>query len=252
MGPWRLLGVVCLGLLAGGCGQDRPSGPACEGRRQAAIVGGSPEPSQLGLEEVAGDVGFLLVEARLSTGEILRRQCTVTRIAPGLALSAGHCVRGEFAELELKVGFSARVDDACDTELALATEWSTREPDLLLVSYPDAAAGTGISPMFSALQVGEPVILSGYGQTEEGGNGERRFIAARVADTTAPYLVTQAEAGGACVGDSGGPLLWKSETGRVFVAGVLSTGSISCRGKDNYVPLGPAREWVESSGGLGR
>jgi secreted trypsin-like serine protease len=48
---------------------------------------------------------------------------------------------------------------------------------------------------------------------------------------------------GACVGDSGGPLLGKTMDGRIEVLGLLEAGSASCTGEDFYTRLDRLKSW---------
>lgn len=50
---------------------------------------------------------------------------------------------------------------------------------------------------------------------------------------------------GACIGDSGAPLLWR-DRGALVVGGILSTGDDSCRGVDQYVRVDVCADWLES------
>jgi len=82
--------------------------------------------------------------------------------------------------------------------------------------------------------------------------GEKRFAASTVSHID-PSFVTVQSAGvdgatGACVGDSGGPLLAGDSGGGYQVAGFLSRGSADCRGSDIYVSGVAA--WLQSVGAL--
>jgi hypothetical protein len=54
---------------------------------------------------------------------------------------------------------------------------------------------------------------------------------------------------GACIGDSGGPLLVRDADGRLAVGGVLSRGQASCTGKDSYLRGEVIRDWVNGETG---
>jgi hypothetical protein len=52
---------------------------------------------------------------------------------------------------------------------------------------------------------------------------------------------------GPCVGDSGGPLIIDGPSGGPAVAGILSRGSLSCRGLDEYVPTDRLFDWIRET-----
>jgi hypothetical protein len=55
---------------------------------------------------------------------------------------------------------------------------------------------------------------------------------------------------GACNGDSGGPLLVRAPDGRLVVAGVLTSGSASCRDEDTYVRVDAVVSWIQETIGV--
>lgn len=96
----------------------------------------------------------------------------------------------------------------------------------------------------SAPEMGSRLILAGFGITEQHITGELRALEATVLAVSDDRLTVQGIGGGACVGDSGGPLF--SADGSLTLFGVLSTGSASCLGKDYYVNVLAASDWVEA------
>lgn len=93
-------------------------------------------------------------------------------------------------------------------------------------------------------ETGSLLFIAGFGLTERYTMGELRAIEATLLEVEAERLTVQGLGGGACVGDSGGPLF--AFDGTYQLMGVLSTGSASCWGKDYYVNLMAAQEWLEA------
>jgi hypothetical protein len=115
--------------------------------------------------------------------------------------------------------------------------------DLALVLVPDDGGSEAILPLADAApDTGGEVLLAGFGLTEANKLGEFRALSAQVVGVDSAFVVVQGRGGGACLGDSGGPLISKSEPRVSF--GVLSQGSASCLGKDYYVNLWHAAGWV--------
>lgn len=93
---------------------------------------------------------------------------------------------------------------------------------------------------------GDLVQLAGYGLDDDLQSSALRLSIGRVVDLNDKTIrVTADGLGGACDGDSGGPLLIRDTNGRVAIAGVLSAGTVSCRGEDTYVATDAFREWFE-------
>ncbi len=236
-GRCALVTLLCCLPWAGGCGAAS-AGDACV--ESAAILGSTvaSNASGAGLES---DVGYLRVEADVEASPsrtvTLTRICSVARIAPGLALSAAHCV-DDLLSFRAEVGFGAAVPapdpSGCHSSLAGAvTAVSRGTGDLMAVRFEDANDAPGLTIHTAPIAVGTAVLLAGYGVAEQG-IGVRLFADAVVTGVgDATYLV-EVPGGGACTGDSGGPMLVRDPTGRFEVGGVLWRGSLSCRGQDEY------------------
>jgi hypothetical protein len=91
-----------------------------------------------------------------------------------------------------------------------------------------------------------PLFVAGYGLDEAASPGIRRFARATLEEEAGGFAYVHVQGrGGACFGDSGGPLLL-DQGGVATVAGVLNIGSGDCLGSDRYQLLAPASEWLDT------
>jgi hypothetical protein len=97
------------------------------------------------------------------------------------------------------------------------------------------------------LVAGDVAELAGYGLTESQSSGSLRFLVERIVSIDSGSITVNGfGASGACLGDSGGPLLVRTPDGTLTVAGVLSAGSETCTADDHYVRLDALGSWVAS------
>jgi hypothetical protein len=225
-----------LTLLACGCGA-----PPVEGEQPVECPAfgplfGATTLLPIGMSEREADA---IVHVSLATGDV---SCTGVVISAGLVLTAGHCVEGAEEGLVVRVGRDAstpravlavsNVDRPSASDLALLT----LEPDLPL-EHDVSSIPVALAP-FPLRRDGQLAVAAGYGVTESLAWGERRFAFSTVTEGADGRIVTRATgASGACIGDSGGPLLWRDEAGRLRVFGILSDGDASCRGSDHFVDV---------------
>lgn len=93
---------------------------------------------------------------------------------------------------------------------------------------------------------GRTAEAAGYGQTETGSSGTRKFTAEPIVSLSGDTLTIDGEGRrGVCFGDSGGPVMVIAGDGTVRVAGDLSNGDGSCVGRDNYTRVDVYRDWIE-------
>ncbi len=92
---------------------------------------------------------------------------------------------------------------------------------------------------------GREVVLAGLGRTERGSTGQLLFVHEPVLAVSATTLdVDGAGRTGACVGDSGGPLLGIADDAHWQTLGVLSRGSADCRHVDRYERVDTLLPWI--------
>jgi hypothetical protein len=215
-------------------------------------VGGSAEESYLGLTREQENA-VLQVRFFRENG-VLLDACSGLLFAPGRVLTARHCTHGEDpARAELRFGADAA---APDHVIAVLETSEHPELDLAIVGFDAEALPAGYAQAISAAPdglpaslVGDIAVLAGYGVSESALSEGRRFAAEPItAVEPESVVVSGGDASGACLGDSGGPLLGRGIDGLVRVYGVLSSGSLTCRGDDRYTRVDVDPEWASGVG----
>lgn len=239
--PWFLV-AVCVACSDSAA----PHGRADEGRTRQAITGGDVDPATRAVHSL-----------RVAVANVLR-QCTATRIAADLFVTARHClVDGdpslrcgerfpdvldarlieltsathvdslEALDVPIYRGSAVRVpadDQVCGADLALVVTEDVAELEPALAPRLDPPPAPG--DVYAAVGYGIVGVLVG-------GEGTRRRLDDREVECVGAIcgnLVTDREflgSGGPCEGDSGGPALIEGERG-AEVLGVLSRGTASC------------------------
>jgi hypothetical protein len=95
---------------------------------------------------------------------------------------------------------------------------------------------------------GSLVQIGGFGEDAEGVVDRRGFLVAAIDEIEPEALIVSADGlGGACFGDSGGPLLTRADDGSVRTLGLLSFGAVNCFGTDHYTRLDEIEVDLEKS-----
>ena len=227
LGPWAL--VAC--------------GPRTEIRSCPAsqeLVGGSP----------TADILAISADQKRTIGRVRPLQglpgffCTGVRVAPHWVLTAKHCNQGTALTFELPETIDSPAASYTGINIVLHPDH-----DALLIEFGELLPGAGIELLGEAIDdswIATPVQLAGYGVRTDGSVAtELEFLIERVIKVEADTLVVDGEGrSGACLGDSGGPILTRNSRGEMVVAGVLTTGSASCRDIDRYVRADILNGWA--------
>jgi hypothetical protein len=210
---------------------------------KAALVGATREEVFLGLTK-QDTSAIVLIDSAKETGGAF---CTGTIVAPNWVLTAGHCVRSS----DLRIWMS-RENGAHDARRVLrAIRHEEVDAALLQLDADCSVLPTlRLSSEAPELWLNHRVELAGYGMTEGGSVRALNFLVETVTGVASEVIaVDGGDRSGACVGDSGGPLLGRGPTGAIEVLGVLSVGSGTCVGVDHYVRSDVLLPWVRQHTG---
>jgi hypothetical protein len=239
----RTPATLVVGLVLGpACASPGP-GECVVSLTRSALVGGTSSAEYLlaTAQELSGVLRFQVHgEAREPAF------CMGVVVGADTLLTAAHC----FAEAEAAL-LPAGAEDGGPMVPESIVPHDTL--DLALVRLP-AGATAHLTPLRTpreamSLNVGDLTQLAGFRHDEHGLMQELTFAVETVVRVS-PEAITVSGFGfsGACYGDSGGPLLVRSASGAIEVAGILSRGALSCRGEDSYTRLDVVIPWLNGQG----
>jgi secreted trypsin-like serine protease len=225
-GPSAALVLAALALSA--C--SSADGELALGQQAQAILRGRVDRAHPQVMLLASQAGSLCTGTLI---DVLGRS--------GFLLTAAHCVteEGGAARLPPEQLVVIAGDDLETSTLAFAVDaihvhpgydgsFAVDDVAIVRIELGDTPPPPVISPLFAqedTLRVGEPLLLVGYGQTEqEEDSSQRRQVVRQISSLEGRALVySQADGAGACFGDSGGPGLVTLQ-GQERVAAVISGG----------------------------
>ncbi|GEN10825.1 Trypsin [Myxococcus fulvus] len=229
-GVWLLL--FAMGLACTPASEDA----ATWGGGVSRIVDGTPAP-----EDVA-TVALLARRTRCSEPSPLLL-CSGVLIAPDVVLTATHCLdlfgpEGAHevflgSELMPRPSEEGRFVRVAHAVIHPRYEPKTHAYDVALLRLatpvdvtPAQLPSGDVVPMPDA-----PVRAVGYGDTKDVDEpaGQRRQGAMRVTDVEPASFRAGPAPGMSCVGDSGGPVFARDDTGRDVLVGITVSGDVACR-----------------------
>jgi len=238
----RCASLVVLSALAA-CSAPDPESASCPAAVEQPLFNAAAVESYLGLSPAETRA---VVRVTNDTGPNAP-VCSGAFVAKDWVVTAAHCLVIEAPEVVVS-------GDDLEPPAAFQVLEERAHPSvdvaLLRVDVPDTGFGGAplglLAPGKRPIAIDDVVEIAGYGLTETNGLGELRFLAESVvAVEDQSVLVNGFGKSGACQGDSGGPLLVRNASGQPVVAGVLTSGDGSCRGRDRYVQLDAVRPWFD-------
>ncbi len=156
--------------------------------------------------------------------------CTGTIVAADRVMTAAHCLEGSSPPSHIMIGDtlgSGHMVPVRDGWMHPDYDFNAEFAADIAVLLLDEDVGAVVIPIdrTPAQQlINTQFIYAGFGDTQgTGGEGRRKAANAHVVELEGDVLVAEVDNGGACFGDSGGPL-YREVDGQLHVMGVVSFG----------------------------
>ncbi|QIB35093.1 S1 family peptidase [Ancylobacter pratisalsi] len=188
--------------------------------------------------------------------------CTGVVLAPGVLLTAAHCVQpaADYAALVFE-GSNPKLIPVARIALHPSFDphsFETRRPtpDLAVVRLTEALPAS-FHPARLSSQMALPArrtafTLAGYGVTKDGdgaSGGQLRTTELPSIGTTGGIMVRLSDgpARGGCTGDSGGPVYLDGEVAGIIGWSTAAGGARGCGGVTGATLVGPQRAWIDAT-----
>jgi hypothetical protein len=235
--------TILLGSFVAGCD---PGGPDDVAATAQDIMNGTWEPTLVNLS--AGQqlaIGFL----SRGTGDPF---CTGTVIAPGVVLTALHCIKdANLSEIRFGVGLPRSPRGRFEVYRAAQADW---EYDIALLQLRQNAV-TAVPELVPLSFNRRPLDFSVVGRRAEasgyhligGEEPRRRFGVLEITNLLEKALVANGNGvRGVCNGDSGGPLLLELDPGQPVIVGTTEGGNMSCLNDSYFSRPDVLVDWIDA------
>jgi len=173
-------------------------------------------------------------------------RCSATLIGQRTVLTAGHCVK------TTSVSFTVEGQKYASAQVIRHPGYAGgNQNDLAVVILQQSVVGVAPSPVnTSPVQVGQSIILVGYGKTGEysGGFGTKRVGHNSISSVGSTTFKFKGQSN-VCNGDSGGPTFVLDSNGQELVAGVHSTKSGVCGSGGTDMRVDAYQQWITTVAG---